>query len=614
MLYSCQRLSQLLKSVSQILQLIWETHPNTCVITILLTVVQGLIPLASAWVTKVLLDLITANILKNSIATPTQLVALLTAQAGLVVATAMLPRLSQYLNADLQRRLTVRIETTVYQKVNSFTGIAHFENPQVYDTIRMAQQGAEQSSSQTLSIVTELIQSMVTLLSFIGVLISFNVGLAGLVLFAALPQLSAEMAMGHQRVGLAFELSPIERRKFYYSFLLAGAEAAKEVRLFGLGQHFLNKLLELYHRIHKAERKQQQRELRWELILSLISSGMAIAAFAIVVLDAFAGRLTVGDITLYVNAVDAVQGALGQVILAIAGLMECVLFHSHFQALLDLPPDLPAPAVFTPVPNLSSEIELRHVWFRYSDRHPWILRDVNLKITAGSCLALVGLNGAGKTTIVKLLTRLYDPTQGKILWNGIDIREFNPDEFRRQISTIFQDFMRYDLTVQENIGLGDLTKLDDSNWIQQAAQQANIHHDILQLPQGYTTELSRMFAEEEQGIDLSGGQWQRVATARMFAREANLLILDEPSAALDAQAEYDAYRQFARLMAGRTSIIISHRFSTMQTADVIAVMQDGQIIESGNHHALLRQQGLYAKLYRMQAESYLETPLPSLSS
>lgn len=597
-----------LRSVAQMLELVWQAYPIACLGILLLTILQGLIPLANAWVTKVLLDWLT-QLLVGGRVTKEQLIWLLLAQAVLMVATAMLPDLSRYLNAELGRRLTVLIQSTVYQKINRFQGIAHFENPKVYDTIQLAQQGAEQSSSQTLEISTGLIQSLVTLLSFIGVLFSFNLFLANLVLLAAFPQLLVQLKLGQQRFGLAFELSPTERRKYYYSFLLTSVQAAKEVRLFGLGQYFLYKLLNLYQRVHQAERQQQQRELRWELGLNILSSVVASIAFIVVVFAAFGRRVTLGDITLYVSAVSSVQAALSQFIFAIAGLSESMLFYSYFQDLLALPPALPISSVPKPIPKLSSGLELHHVSFRYSDQQPWILRDVSLKIPSGSCLALVGLNGAGKTTLVKLLTRLYDPCDGQILWDGIDIRDFDPAEFRHRIGTIFQDFMHYDLTVRENVGLGNLAKINNRQWIEQAARQANVHDDIMRLPQDYETELSRMFAEENQGIDLSGGQWQRVATARMFAREADLLILDEPTAALDAQAEYELYSHFTDLISKRTSVLISHRFSTVRMADAIAVLKDGRITEYGTHDALVGKKGTYAKLYEMQAKFYLRAPV-----
>ena len=602
-----QYYSRFLRTVVQMLKLVWQGYPLAYVGAISITIIQGLLPLSSAWIAKTLLDWLSLKLSGNGAVSNPQLIALLAMQAIVITATTMLPHLSQYLIAESGRRLTALIQQKIYRKVNSFSGIAPFENPQTYDTIRMAQQGAEFSSNQILPALTEFVQNLVILASFLGVLVSLNLFLANLVFLAALPRFLTQLKLGQQRFDLSFDLSPLERRKFYYSFLLANAQAAKEVRLFGLGQYFLDRLLKLYEQTHRAERRQQQRELRWELCLSSLSSVVATGAFIVVIFNAFSGRLSVGDIVLYVGAVSSVQDALAHSVGAIASMGEGVLFYSQFQKLLSLPSDLPIHPTPRPVPPLSSELELRHISFRYSDDLPWILRDVNLKISAGQCLALVGLNGAGKTTLIKLLMRLYDPCAGQILWNGIDIREFDPEEYRQQIGIIFQDYMRYDLSVRENIGLGDATKVELQNWVERAARQANIHKEIMRLPQGYETELSRMFMEEGQGVDLSGGQWQRVATARMFMRDADLLVLDEPTASLDPQAEYEAYQHFVQLTAGRASLLISHRFSTVRIADRIVVLENGRITESGTHETLLKNDGVYAQLYRLQAESYVTT-------
>jgi ATP-binding cassette, subfamily B, bacterial len=273
--------------------------------------------------------------------------------------------------------------------------------------------------------------------------------------------------------------------------------------------------------------------------------------------------------------------------------------------LMALPSDIPPPEPAQPVPPLTKGIELRNVSFRYAESRPWVLRHANLFIPAGQCLALVGLNGAGKTTLVKLLTRLYDVSEGEILWDGIDIRCFEPADLRQQMGVIFQDFARYNLTLRENIGLGDVAHLDNEARIRQAGRQAGLADVIQKLPRGYDTVLSRWLVEEaEAGADLSGGQWQKIALARMFMRDAAFCILDEPTAALDAQAEHEIFEQFVALTAARTCLLISHRFSTVGMADVVAVLENGRITEYGSHADLMATGRSYARLYRMQANKY----------
>lgn len=283
---------------------------------------------------------------------------------------------------------------------------------------------------------------------------------------------------------------------------------------------------------------------------------------------------------------------------------EGMLFFKQYTALLNMEQPLVVTSTPRPMPPLTQGITFRDVSFRYGKEHPWALRHVDLFLPANRCLALVGLNGAGKTTLVKLLARLYDPTEGQILWDGIDLREFDPLAYRQRLGAIFQDFSRYELSVQENIGLGNLERIEERSSIQKAAIKAGIHAHIERLPQDYHSLLSRWLAEKQAGVDFSGGEWQKLALARMFVRDAEMLVLDEPTASLDAQAEYDLYCHFKELMQGHTCLLITHRFSTARMADLIAVLQDGHIREYGTHDALLACSGAYAQLYDMQAGSY----------
>ncbi|KAA3647364.1 MAG: ATP-binding cassette domain-containing protein [Chloroflexi bacterium] len=266
---------------------------------------------------------------------------------------------------------------------------------------------------------------------------------------------------------------------------------------------------------------------------------------------------------------------------------------------------MPYPSIYESLIISGTYIGCRSVQdlsFRYSDDGPWILNDMSLFIPAGKCLALIGLNGIGKSTFVKLITRLYDQQKGSIKWDGIDIREFDPIQFREHLGVIFQDFMRYELTVQENIGLGNLQSLNDMNHIKEAAEHAKINEKISQLPSGYQSILSRWMAKNDEGVEFSGGEWQKIALARMFMRNADLWLVDEPTAALDAKAEYDLYRSFTQLFSKKTTVLISHRFSTVRVADLIAVLADGKVVEYGSHNELLDQKGEYEELFRLQTK------------
>ncbi len=574
-----KRAAGLLPAFRQILAFAWQAHPLCFAGLMLLELVQSFVPLGQAWITKLLFDLLAKSFQAGAAyGLPPHLLLLLSGQVALAITNQMLGSARSYLSSELGRQLNLKIQLTVYSKVNSLQGLAPFEDPRLQDTIQLAAQGAQMGPDQALGILISLQQSFVTLVSFLGVLVAFSPLLAGLVALAALPQLYFQLKMGRQHFGLAYENSPKQRLSGYYSYLLSAVYFAKELRLFNLGKYFLRAFERLNRELNQTQRTQQLRELRWQTGLSLLSNLVSSGTFVAVILQAFAGKISLGDVTFYTSAVGSVQGALAGIVYALANVNESALFFSRYIDLLALPQPIVIPAEPRPPISLGTAIELRNVSFRYSAEHPWVLRNVSLTLPAGKCLALVGLNGAGKTTLVKLLTRLYDPTEGQILWDGIDIREFDPSDLRQRMGAIFQDFVRFDLTAFENVALGNVEKLGNGNrriaeeLARQAAIKAGIHDTLQALPQGYHTVLSRWLAEDGQGVDLSGGEWQKIALARMFMREAELLILDEPTAALDAQAEYDIYSRFVELVDGRTSLLISHRFSTVRMADVVAVL------------------------------------------
>lgn len=600
-----KRGTQSISLIGQLLVMSWHVQPLFLIALLFIQLLQGFTPLATAWVMKMLFDLLARSLLSHVSAFLIQsLITLCIAQGVIIICTQLLVPANQYFYSELGRRLTLHIKSTAYKKVNSFAGLAYFEDSNFHDTFQVVITNTQLAPQDALNILSYLSQGFITLASFLGILLALSPLLTGIVILAAIPQYYVQNRYNHQRFSMTMSNSPKERQSAYYSQILTWADFAKEVRLFNLGDYFLHNFIKITRAINRDQRIQQQRELRGQLVLSLLSSGVTIGTFLVVVIQAFTGHLSFGDIVLYTSAVSSVQNALVLISYAFARMHNSFLFFTQYNKLLNLEEPLNISCSPRRVPPLTAGITLRDISFRYSEQHPWILRHVNVFLPANQCLALVGLNGAGKTTLVKLLARFYDPTEGQILWNDIDIREFDPQEFRQHISTIFQDFVRYDLSVQENIGLGNLSQIDQLPSVKEAALKAGIHERVETLPQSYQTILSLRLAQKQQGIDLSGGEWQKLALARMFMREADVLILDEPTAVLDAQAEYELYQHFKALMHGKTSLLISHRLSSVRMADHIAVLEDGHLIEFGTHEELLTQVGIYKKLYSMQAESY----------
>ncbi|WP_412519517.1 ABC transporter ATP-binding protein [Actinomadura madurae] len=575
------------------------------------TVVTGLLPAGTAWSTKAVLDSVASG---RPAASALWWAAALVA-IGLV--TAVVPNLSAYMDTELVRRVDRHVQDRLYSAVSSFSGLARFEDPRFLDRLRMASLATGSALTPATTGLFDVGRSVLTLLSLLVTLYVLSPVMAVVLVGAAFPALMAQILLSRQQVGMMMVLSPANRRYLFYKSLITDVRAAKEVRLFSLQSFLRERLLGTLTRIQDGERRLDKRTALVQAVLALAGGVIAGAGLLWAVRAASHGRLSVGDVSAFAAAVAGVQAALAALVSGIGAAHQALLSLGHHLEVVGAPDDFPDPPAGSRLTPLRSGLELRDVWFRYDDAHPWILRGVSLTVPAGASVALVGLNGAGKSTLIKLLCRFYDPTRGAILWDGVDIRQVPVAELRRRIGALFQDFMTYDLTAAENIGVGDPPALRERPRIERAARIAGVHEQIQAMPRGYDTLLSRAFQAEdgddpEAGVVLSGGQWQRVALARALLRDDHdLLILDEPSAGLDAEAEHRMHRRLGEHRAGRTTLLVSHRLNVVREADLIVALADGRIAEQGTHAHLCRADGLYARLFALQAEGYGDATFPN---
>jgi ATP-binding cassette subfamily B protein len=608
-----------LRSARIAAQLSWTASPLACAGLLLLMVIGGITPAAGAWLQRAVLDALASGprlagrARIGQMAGDVMMPAI--ALSGLALVTASAPYLRRYAESELRRGLGLLMQDNLYRAINSFPGISRFESPRFSDKLQLAQQVTSGTGNSFAAAVLGIGQSMISVTTLGAALYVISPAMATIVAASAVPAVWAQLRNSGRQADLAWRTSPVIRRQMFYARLLTDQAAAKEIRLFGLGDFLRRRMLTELRSAQRGQRAIDWQLVRVEGLLSLLASAISAAGLLWMIWRVADQDLPIGDVTMCAAALIGAQAAVSGAAMSLAQLTQSLPHFTHYADLVSMCPDLPVPAEPRPVPPLQQGIALQDVWFRYDEGHPWVLRELNMVIPPGETVAVVGLNGAGKTTLVKLLCRFYDPTRGSITWDGIDIRETDPSELRQHIGTTFQDYMSYDLTAAENIGIGDLARLDDQDRICRAAKLSGAEDAVSRLPRGYDTLLSRMFfraADQENpeiGMILSGGQWQRLALARGFMRaDRDLLILDEPSSGLDAEAEAVIHRQMQAVRAGRTSLLISHRLSTLRDASIIYVIVGGQVKEQGTHKELLEAGGEYHRLFTLQASGYQQEP------
>ncbi|MFJ3495527.1 ABC transporter ATP-binding protein [Streptomyces sp. NPDC086091] len=593
------------------LSLAYESAAPHLIAYAVLDLVSGVLPVAVGWLTKMALDRLSGQ------ETTHTLIAVAVGLAAVGVVQGVVPHLLTYFQAEVDRATGTLAQGRLFAAVTRFVGLGFFEDPTQLDRLRMAKQSGRTAPGTVVKGSLGVVRAGITISGFLVSLVALAPLMAVFVLAFALPVLAAEIILSRGRARMLWRISPRERREMFFDHLLSDVDAAKEVRLFGTGGFLLGRMQGERRATDAARRRVDRRELTAQSVLSLLAALVSGAGLIWAVHAARSGTLTVGDIAIFIVAVAGVQSSVAQLASNLAQAHQALVLFGHYQQVSTAGPDTERAEQPRILSALREGIELRDVWFRYGEDEPWILRGVDLTIPRGQSLALVGLNGAGKSTLVKLLCRFYDPTRGAILWDGVDIRDVDPDELRLRTSAVFQDFMHYDLTARENIALGDLTALDDHPRVTAAARRAGVHDKITGLPQGYDTLVTRTFFggtgedSAESGVLFSGGQAQRLALARALVRERrDLLILDEPSSGLDAEAEYEIHTRIREFQHGRTSLLISHRLGSLREADRIVVLSEGRIVEEGDHGTLMARGGEYARLFTLQASGYTGELVP----
>ena len=582
------------------LGLVWTTSRTLTVVLAVLTLVAGLLPAAIAYLGKLIVDSVVFASGSGVEAHRWRALGFVGLEAIAVMLLAGSQRGLTVCQSLLRVLLGQRVNVLILEKALTLD-LVHFEDSEFYDKMNQARQEA---SLRPLSLVTRtfgLIQSALSLMTYGGLLLNFSLWAVVVLLVAALPPFIAETRFAGEAFRLFKWRSPETRQQHYLETLIAREDYAKEVQLYQLGDTMLRRYRDIFNRLYGEDRNLTIRRGFWGYLLGLLSTGVFYVAYAWIVLETIFGRISLGDMTMYLIIFRQGQSTFTAALTSIGGMYEDNLYLSNLYEFLEQ--DVPKPRGKVTRGVLPGDgIRFENVSFTYPGSLKPALKGISLHLKPGEKLAIVGENGSGKTTLIKLLTRLYTPESGRILLDGLDLQEWDVEMLRRRIGVIFQNFVRYQFTVGENVGVGDVDHMEDEARWEVAAEKGTARPFIEAMPEGFNTQLGRWF---KGGQELSGGQWQKIALSRAFMRTgADILVLDEPTAAMDAEAEVQIFDHFRKITQNQMVVLISHRFSTVRMADQIVVMAGGELLEQGTHEELLKLGGRYARLFSIQAAGY----------
>jgi ATP-binding cassette subfamily B protein len=593
-----ERLSAL-RNVPPILRIVWESGPVVVSLGLIFRLIASLLPIAALWITKLIIDGI-VMVVSSHRSVPASLWWLVAAEFGIALFGSVLSRAIDFDDALLADKYTRHVSIQVMKHAAELDLIA-YEDPVFYDRLERARVQATDRLGMIQSI-GRLVQQVITAGSLSVSILLFSPWLLLLLVAGIIPAFLGESHFAFLGYARNFRQTPIRRELDYLRILGGSREAAKELKLFGLKDFLLERFTRLSDRIYVENVDLARRRLVGGSFLSMIGTAGYYSAYVYVIWRTVTGSLSIGTLTFLTGAIVQASANIQQIFSTLSSIADQALFLTDLLAFFGMQPTIRSQPNARPAPRpITRGFEFRNVSFRYPETSRMVLSGLNVSLCAGERVALVGENGEGKTTLVKLMTRLYDPVEGQVLLDGIDLREYDLESLYREIGVIFQDFMRYEMTARENIAVGQIDQINNLPLLQRAADKSMADEVIGRLPREYDQMLGRRFAG---GVDLSGGEWQKVALARAYLRDAQVLILDEPTAALDARSEFEVFQRFAELTAGKTALFISHRFSTVRMAQRILVLENGRIAEDGSHEELLNLSGRYAAMFELQAASY----------